>query len=254
VWLVCRYVTPTPATARNVPRYLAPLPTPPVADPGAWALAAARGRGAVPVVDAVGDVEDLRAGLTRLIVARSRPLARISLGYGTRALLDIIDEITWWTGLPVCGYFFDHAPTSPYQVGPLTRAIRVARRAGLGDFVLNPGMAVDPIYRGLPATICTFEGTWAQYQARPAESFAPGDGHLVLDVPHAELPLARAMTLARGAGLFLATGATALFDESAAEFSEPEATAPPRQRAGQGPGYRNRPSRWERPGVTARAR
>jgi len=247
-------VTPTTPPARKLPRYLAPLPTPPVVDPGAWVLAAARGRGAVPVVDAVGEVDDLRAGLTRLIVARCRPLARVSLGYGTRTVIDILDEIAWWAALPVCGFFFDHAPTSPYQVGPVARAIRVARRAGLGDFVLNPGIAVDSLYRELPATICTFEGTWTQYRGRAADSFVAGDGHLVLDVPHADLPLARAMTLARGAGLFLATDAASLFHDpvSVPPGSEQESDAAPRQRTGNGPGYRNRPSRWDRPGVIAR--
>jgi hypothetical protein len=201
----------------------------------------------VPVVDAVGDVDDLRAGLTRLIVARSRPLARVSLAYGTRTLTDVLDEIAWWAALPVCGFFFDHAPTSPYQVGPLARAIRVARRAGLGDFVLNPGIAVDPMYRDLPATICTFEGTWTQYRGRAADSFVAGDGQLVLDVPHADLPLARATTLARGAGLFLASSAASLFPEPVSP--PPESDAAPRQRTG---GLRNRPSRWDKPRVTAR--
>jgi Spherulation-specific family 4 len=247
-------VSSTAPPASNLPRSLAPLPTPPVVDPVAWALAAAGGRRLVPVVDAVGDLDDLRAGLTRLIVARSRPLARISLGYGTRTLIDIRDEIAWWAALPVCGFFFDHAPTSPYQVGPLAQAIRVARRARLGDFVLNPGIPVDPIYRDLPATICTFEGTWTQYRGRPADSFVPGDGHLVLDVPESDLSLARSMALARGAGLFLATGATSLFTDPVVLVTDPDEVTAPRQRTGNGPGYRNRPSRWDRPGLTARTR
>jgi hypothetical protein len=77
----------------------------------------------------------------------------------------------------------------------------------------------------------------------------------VLDVPHASLPLARAMTLAAAPGCSWPPVATALFNEPAAEFSE--TARRPRRRAsapGQGPGYRNRPSRWDRPGVPAGAR
>ena len=62
------------------------------------------------------------------------------------------------------------------------------------------------------------------------------------------------MTLARGAGLFLATDAASLFHDpvSVPPGSEQESDAAPRQRTGNGPGYRNRPSRWDRPGVIAR--
>jgi hypothetical protein len=132
-------------------------------------------RGAVPVVDAVGDVERSPGRLTRLIVAPVPTAGADQPRLRHPGLLDIIDEITWWTGLPVCGYFFDHAPTQPYQVGPLTRAIRVARRAGLGDFVLNPGMAVDPIY---PAACRRDDSARSRAPGRhvnspdPAESFA----------------------------------------------------------------------------------
>ena len=268
------YVTPTAPRARNAPKLLLPLPT--VADGVAWEVAAERGPDAVPVVGRVDTADDLRAALTTLIVARSRPLARVNLGYGTRPLDEILDEIAWWVELPVCGFFFDLAPSSPYQVGPVARAIRAARRDGLGLFVLNAGTVVDPIYRELPATICTFEGTWAQYRSRPAETFAPGDGHLVLEVPPGDLPLAHALTLARGAGLFVATTESSIFDDARDEDApgdvlddairndhdepvgdedEREEGAPPphpRQRMATGSRYRNRPSRWERPGIPSR--
>ncbi len=96
----------------------------------------------------------------------------------------------------------------------IDRAVRAARRAGLNVVVLNPGVPVDPVYRRLDATICTFEGTWAEYLAghgRPggagglADGCRPGDGHLVYAVPTADLAAARALLAARRAGLVLVT-------------------------------------------------
>jgi hypothetical protein len=105
--------------------------------------------------------------------------------------------------LPVAGIFLDHAPAGPFQLGPVVHAVRAARRAGLRTVVLNPGVAVDPVYRRVEATICTFDGSWREYVALPAGRCQPGDGHLVYGVP--DLAAARELALARGAGLLLAT-------------------------------------------------
>jgi hypothetical protein len=191
-------------------RTLVPLLDSPDRDPGPWAEAAARGAGAVAVMPTPADP----AAVGRLAAAGASPLGRVSLGYATRPLPDVFAEITEWSGLPVQGIFFDHAPAGPYQVGPVVQSVRAARRAGLTTIVLNAGIAVDPIYRGLGATICTFEDTWIEYLKRAGEPFAPGDGHLVLEVPEEELAVARAMVLARGANLSLVTQRTGAFDVS----------------------------------------
>lgn len=196
-------------------RTLVPLLDTPDRDPASWADAEARGRGALAVVPASADP----AAVGRLAAAGASPLGRVSLGYATRPLPEVFAEIQRWAALPVQGIFFDHAPAGPYQVGPVVQAARVARRAGLTTIVLNAGVAVDPIYRGLGAVICTFEDTWIEYLKRAGERFTPGDGHLVLDVPAEELPFARAMVLARGANLFLVTQRTGAFDSSAIDTS-----------------------------------
>jgi hypothetical protein len=67
--------------------------------------------------------------------------------------------------------------------------------------VLNPGVPVDPVYRRLDATICTFEGSWAQY--RRWDGGIAGDGHLVYDVPAIQRDAAWALGVARRAGLVL---------------------------------------------------
>jgi hypothetical protein len=181
----------------------------PLNHPAAWAEAAARGPGAVAVVPRVDPLT--HAGVRRLALAGGRPLGRVGLEFATRAPTEVLDEIARWAALAVQGIFFDQCPSGPYQVGPVVQAVRAARRAGLGTVVLNPGVPVDPIYRNLDATLCTFEGTWLEYLRRSGQLFVPGDGHLVLDVPAEEQPYARAMTLARGAGLFLVTERTELF-------------------------------------------
>ena len=144
------------------------------------------------------------------------PLGHVSLGYATRPLGDVLAEITHWAALPVRGVFLDHAPAGPYQVGPVVHAVRAARRSGLATVVLNPGIPVDPSYRRLEATICTFEGSWSAYLAWSGEGAVAGDGHLVFDVPRHEWEAARALIAARHAGLFLITDRHPAY--SAADF------------------------------------
>jgi spherulation-specific family 4 protein len=181
---------------------LIPLPDP-FDDSGAWSRAAVLGEAAVPIV--IRPAAGLRTCLERLITCSATPIGLVSLDYGTRAPAEVADEVRAWAALPVRGIFFDHAPASPYLVGPVMRAVKAARGAGLPTIVLNAGVPVDPIYRELEATICTFEGSWAEYLRRPSSAFAPGDGHVVIDVPTGELPVARAMVFARHAGLALTT-------------------------------------------------
>jgi hypothetical protein len=149
------------------------------------------------------DRADLVNRLTRITKAGLQPLGHISLGYAFRPLAEIRNEIAHWARLPVAGLFLDHVPAGPYQIGPVVSAVRAARRARLDPIVLNPGIAVDPAYRRLDAILCTFDGPWLEYLALPAGRCRPGDGHLVYDVPEADLPRARELAAARGASLLL---------------------------------------------------
>ena len=204
------------------PRTLVPLSAHPYHDPAAWTAAAEHGLGALAVINlatlltahngvADPDAAPLAAvveGIDRLVMHGVECLGHVSLGYATRPLVDLIGEITRWAVLPVTGIFLDHAPAGPYQVGPVALAGRVARRAGLGTLVLNPGVPVDPLYRRLDATLCTFEGSWTEYQEWLGEGTEPGDGHLVYGVPPTEWDAARDLAAVRGAGLSLITDRT----------------------------------------------
>lgn len=181
------------AIAAARPLVLLPLAN----DPDGWTEAQP---GMVPVLR-VQATRALIPAIERMVGRGVRPLAQVSLGYATRPMADVLAEIAGWSALPVAGVFLDHAPAGPYQVGPVVYAVRAARRAGLSMIVLNPGVPVDPVYRRLDATICTFEGSWAQYQQW--DGGTAGDGHLVYDVPKAQRDAAWELGVARRAGLIL---------------------------------------------------
>jgi hypothetical protein len=228
----------------------------PLDDPSGWADAAAPGIDAViamaphaiamaPRAIANGGAAraEIVEGIDRLVAAGARPLGHVSLAFATRPLAAILDEISHWAVLPVIGVFFDHAPAGPYHLGPVVRAVRTARRYGLDPVVLNPGVPVDPTYRGIEATICTFEGTWTEYTAWSAdEEFAPGDGHLVFDVPRAQWQAARALSASRRAGLVRVT------DGPAPDVPVPASTftSVPRQAAPNPAWARRRPAITDR--------
>jgi hypothetical protein len=188
------------------PRTLLPVPQRPADDPAAWDQAQSFGPGGVAVVGPLvndNGTAELVAGLARLSAAGVSALGHVSLGYAVRSPAEVYAEIAGWSVLPVTGIFLDHAPAGPFQLGPVVHAVRAARRAGLRTVVLNPGVQVDPVYRRIDATICTFDGSWREYAALPAGRCQPGDGHLVYGVP--DLAAVRALAVARGAGLLLAT-------------------------------------------------
>jgi hypothetical protein len=187
-------------------RWLTTVHTGPALDPSAWADALAPSADVVPIINLPVPAEHqapLRRGLERLVMAGASPLAQISLGYATRPVTDVVAEIMAWARYPVTGVFFDHAPSGPYQVGPVVVAVRTAQRLGLTTLVLNAGVPVDPVYRRLDATVCTFEGSWTEYVTWCDESAVDGDGHIVFDVPVGEFPAARGLIMARRAGLAL---------------------------------------------------
>jgi Spherulation-specific family 4 len=198
----------TPGPQPTWSRTILPLFVPPVTDPAVWDAVAATGGDLTVVVRPDGHDADGGAVLARLALSGVPVLGYVDLGWAARPVADLLDDVTRWVDEPVAGVFLDHAPTSPFSVGPVALAIRVARRAGLESVVLNPGVPTDPLYRTLPATVCTFEGSWLEYQRWSGEGSEPGDVHLVHSVPADRHAAARELLDRRGAAAGLVTDRT----------------------------------------------
>jgi hypothetical protein len=183
---------------------LLPLYAHPSVDPAVWRAAAA-GAGELTVVADGPDEPDLGDAVARLAKAGVATLGRVDAAFATRPVADLLDDVEGWSACPVSGVFLDQAPTSPFCLGPVALAVRVARRAGLFTVVLNPGVPTDPLYRELGAPICTFEGPWVEYRRWSGEGSQPGDGHLVHSVPVGSMAAAQALLRERGAGWGLVT-------------------------------------------------
>jgi hypothetical protein len=199
---------PGVTTVGPPPTPLVPLYVHPLEDPYAWEPDALAGATViVNVADGPGSTvdDDYAAATAQLSVAGVPMLGYVDLGYAARPLADILDDIERWTAYPMAGVFLDQAPTTPFSIGPVALAIRVAQRAGLFVAVLNPGTPADPVYRELGVPICSFEGSWADYQAWSGWGAQPGDGHLVHSVPREQLATARKAMGWRGAGFGLVT-------------------------------------------------
>lgn len=139
----------------------------------------------------------------RLVRAGAAMIGYVDLAFGARAIEHVRAELGRWAGYPVRGIFFDQAPTSPYSIGPVAVAVRSARRIGFDTLLVNPGRPCDSIYRGLGAVLCTFEGSWEEYQQGGGLA---GDAHLVHSVPLDAHARAHELMSARGARFGLATG------------------------------------------------
>jgi hypothetical protein len=203
---------PSPSSTTELAmKTLLPLYVHPLTDPLAWAGVASAGGDLTVVVNVQNGpgrgLEPAYAAATDHLCDVGVPmLGYVNLGYATRPMTDILDDVAEWTRYRVAGIFFDQAPTSPFCVGPVAMALRMARRVGLGRAVLNPGLPTDSLYRQLAATICTYEGSWTEYLRWPGDPGSqPGDGHLVYGVPAAALPAAHRLLAERGAGFGLAT-------------------------------------------------
>jgi len=189
---------------------LLPLYTHPLTDPGMWEAAAGLSLGVTVVVnvhDGPGSEPDeaYEAATARLAGAGVPMLGYVDLGYAARPVADILDDVDRWARYPVAGIFFDRAPATRFEAGPVALAVRVARRSGLPAVVLNPGVPTDPHYRELEVGICTYEGPWVDYQRWTGEGSQPGDGHLVYGVPPAEQDAAQHLLTARQATFGLVT-------------------------------------------------
>lgn len=175
---------------------LLPLYAEPMVDAVAWLA------GRLTVV--VGD-PGLSDAAERLTKAGLAVLGRVDAGFAAGPVADLLDEVESWAGCPVSGVYLDRVPTSPFCLGPVALAVRVARRAGLSTVVLNPGVPTDPLYRELAVPICTFEGPWGEYRRWSGDGSRDGDGHLVHSVPAGSLPAAWALLRERRAGWGLVT-------------------------------------------------
>jgi hypothetical protein len=148
-----------------------------------------------------------RAGLSRsireLTGAGVSVLGYASLGFGARPPAGLSPRFAALAALGATGIFIDHVPAGPFHLGAVRLAYRLARCAGLGDVVLNPGRPVDPLCRRLEATICTFHGSWEEYRRWDCTGADPGDGHLVYGVPPESRREAHDLMRTRGAGLAL---------------------------------------------------
>lgn len=184
---------------------LLPLYAHPSVEPAAWRAAAAAGGGELTVVV---DDPDLGTAVAELAKAGVAALGRVDAGFATRPVADLLDDVERWVSCPVAGLFLDRAPTSPFCLGPVALAVRMARRAGLSTVVLNPGVPTDPLYRELGVPICTFEGSWTEYRRWSGEGALAGDGHLVHSVPMGSLTVARSLLRQRRAGWGLVTDRT----------------------------------------------
>jgi hypothetical protein len=174
----------------------------PATDPTAWAAAACLGPGGTAVVHAgAGDA------LAGLAAAGVPMLGYVDLDHAGRPLAAILADVRRWADFPVQGVFFNHAPTSSLSAGPVALALRVAQRARLPEVTLNPGAPPEPLYRTLGARICVFDGDWTDYVRWSGDGAQPGDGHLIYAVPAGEVPAARRLAAARGAGFGLVTDA-----------------------------------------------
>lgn len=183
---------------------LIPLYVHPLLDPQAWRTVAALPTPATVVIEATY----LDEAITRLARTSVAVLGRVDTRFATRPVAEILDDVARWAAHPVSGVYLDQAPTSPFSLGPMALATRLARRSGLSTVVLNPGIATDPLYRELGAQICSFEGSWTEYRRWSREGSYPGDGHLIHSVPLADFDEAYALLHARGAGWGLVTDRT----------------------------------------------
>jgi hypothetical protein len=187
---------------------LLPLYVHPSVDPLAWRAVAALPAPATVVVDEEFADPDLDETVSTLVKAGVAVLGRVDAGFATRPVADLLDDVARWAAHPVSGVYLDQAPTSPFSLGPIALATRVARRCGLSTAVLNPGIATDPLYRELGAEICTFEGSWTEYRQWSGEGSYPGDGHLVHSVPLPAHDEAQELMRRREAGWGLVTDRT----------------------------------------------
>jgi hypothetical protein len=145
------------------------------------------------------------AATARLRAAGVRLLGYVDLHFAIRPAARILADVDRWAGYPVHGVFLDHVSASPFSIGPAAVAIGAARRAGLGDAVLNPGVPPDRSYRDLGAAICVFDGAWKRYLQWDGAGTEPGDGHLVHAVPRGEMEDAWLLQATRSAGFGMVT-------------------------------------------------
>jgi hypothetical protein len=189
---------------------LLPIRAHPRARPHAWEIIRRQGRAFTVVVDIArgpGSGRDpaYTAATTMLVSAGVRLLGYVDLAYATRPVSKVVADINRWAGYPVAGVFLDHAPASPFAIGPVAIAVQAGQRAGLPEVVLNPGLPPDDSYRELGVQVCAFDGSWREYRRWSGAGAHPGDGHLVHAVPPWDLAEAARLQVERKAGFGVVT-------------------------------------------------
>jgi hypothetical protein len=171
--------------------------------------------------DSLGEIGQIvTRGVGRLLTIYAHPVSRpvnagvplgyLDLAFGSRPVEAVRAELDEWAAQAVGGLFFDQVPTSPFSIGPVAMAVRWARRLGFDIVLLNPGRPTDSLYRGLGATVVTFEGDWVDYRTGTQDGVRPGDGHVVHGVPGERLEECLDLMRGRGAGWGVATSAGCL--------------------------------------------
>jgi hypothetical protein len=120
-------------------------------------------------------------------------LGYVDLDYGARLNGEVWRDIVGWSPYRVSGIFFDRAPSGWASVDYVAQVVRAVR----GTVVLNPGTRCHVAYGALADLVCTFEGSWSEYQRTDPEPDWSNAVHLVYGVPPAELAAAQAVVDSR---------------------------------------------------------
>jgi hypothetical protein len=195
---------------------LVPLYVHPGVDPAAWQTVirhAERLYGVVlNVADGPGTAPDpaFTEVAARLRAARVRVLGYVDIGYGRRAVREVVRDMlrhrAWYR---VDGVFLDQAPSGAALVPRCRRLTRAARRVGASRTVLNHGVYPHPGYAQIADVLVTFEGGWPSYcraalPGWPARHRPERFCHLVYDVPPGAHERVARLARQRGAGVHCA--------------------------------------------------
>jgi Spherulation-specific family 4 len=153
--------------------------------------------------------------------AGARVLGYVHTGWGARDAGEVdadVDRYVQWYG--VDGVFFDEAAHDPGYAAHYKSLAAHARGAGAKTVALNPGVVPARGYFSFADVVVTFEGTYAEYEAR----------HAAYPAWLAELPPERTAQLVYGASreqaLELARTATGRLYATSGEPPDPWGTLP----------------------------
>ncbi|RJQ76313.1 hypothetical protein D5S17_18810 [Pseudonocardiaceae bacterium YIM PH 21723] len=198
------------ATSLGSPRLVVPAYFHPAVAPDDWELLCSSPEQLESVVlnlaDGPGTIYDytFTDSLARLRAAGVPVSGYLSTEYGTRDMAAVLADARGYRELyDVDAVFLDQVATSYDQLGYYRDLV-----AALGGcrVTFNHGACPAPEYAELADVLLTFEGSWTAYQSWAAPSWVrtyPAErfGHLIYDLPPAELPAALRLLRHRHAGL-----------------------------------------------------